>query len=91
MTVNGDEGEPGTFKDRHWLEATPHRMLEGALIAARIVGCERIYVYMRDEYPAVLEILRREVAALDAAGSADRCRSRSGAARAPTSAARSRR
>jgi formate dehydrogenase len=68
MTINGDEGEPGTFKDRLWLETAPHRMLEGALIAARVVGCERIYLYMRDEYPAVLEILRREVAALDAAG-----------------------
>ena len=68
MTINGDEGEPGTFKDRFWLEAAPHRMLEGALIAAHVVGCERIYLYMRDEYPAVLEILRREVAALDAAG-----------------------
>ncbi len=68
MTVNGDEGEPGTFKDRWWLESTPHRMLEGALIAAHVVGCERIYIYMRDEYPAALEILRREVAALDKAG-----------------------
>ena len=68
MTVNGDEGEPGTFKDRWWLESTPHRMLEGALIAAHVVGCERIYIYMRDEYLAALEILRREVAALDQEG-----------------------
>jgi formate dehydrogenase len=68
MTVNGDEGEPGTFKDRYWLETDPHRMLEGALIAANVVGCERIYIYMRDEYPAVLEILRREIAKLEAAG-----------------------
>jgi len=68
MTVNGDEGEPGTFKDRWWLENTPHRMLEGALIAAHVVGCERIYIYMRDEYPAALEILRREIAALGKAG-----------------------
>ena len=68
MTVNGDEGEPGTFKDRHWLESAPHRMLEGAQIAAHVVGCKRIYIYMRDEYPAVLEILKREIAALDAAG-----------------------
>lgn len=66
MTVNGDEGEPGTFKDRWWLERQPHRMLEGAQIAARVVGCERIYIYMRDEYPHVLEILRREIAALHA-------------------------
>ncbi|WP_306120911.1 MULTISPECIES: NAD(P)H-dependent oxidoreductase subunit E [unclassified Roseitalea] len=68
MTINGDEGEPGTFKDRHYLETDPHRMLEGALIAAHTVEAERIYLYMRDEYPAVLEILRREIAALEAAG-----------------------
>jgi formate dehydrogenase beta subunit len=68
MTINGDEGEPGTFKDREMLERDPHRMLEGALIAAWAVGAERIYLYMRDEYPAVLAILAREIAALDAAG-----------------------
>ncbi len=68
MTVNGDEGEPGTFKDRYWLELDPHRFLEGALIAGWAVEAERIYIYMRDEYPAVLEILAREIAKLDAAG-----------------------
>ncbi|MEO0328297.1 MAG: NAD(P)H-dependent oxidoreductase subunit E [Pseudomonadota bacterium] len=68
MTINGDEGEPGTFKDRYYLERDPHRMFEGALIAAHFVEAERIYIYMRDEYPAVLEILRREIAALEAAG-----------------------
>jgi NADH:ubiquinone oxidoreductase subunit F (NADH-binding) len=68
MTVNGDEGEPGTFKDRYYLESDPHRTLEGAMIAAHAVEGERIYVYMRDEYPAVLEILRREIAALESAG-----------------------
>ncbi|MDJ0992769.1 MAG: NAD(P)H-dependent oxidoreductase subunit E [Dinoroseobacter sp.] len=68
MTVNGDEGEPGTFKDRWWLEKHPHRMLEGAQIAAHVVGCERIYIYMRDEYPQILEILRREIDALEQAG-----------------------
>ncbi len=68
LTVNGDEGEPGTFKDRWWLERSPHRMLEGALIAAHVVDCERIYIYLRDEYPAVLEILRHEIAELDKAG-----------------------
>jgi len=68
MTINGDEGEPGTFKDRFYLERDPHRMFEGALIAAHYVEAERIYIYMRDEYPAVLEILRREIAALEAAG-----------------------
>jgi NADH:ubiquinone oxidoreductase subunit F (NADH-binding)/NADH:ubiquinone oxidoreductase subunit E len=68
MTVNGDEGEPGTFKDRYYLEGDPHRALEGAMIAAHAIEAERIYVYMRDEYPAVLEILRREIAALESAG-----------------------
>ncbi len=68
MTINGDEGEPGTFKDRWYLERDPHRTLEGAMIAAHAVDAQRIYFYMRDEYPAVLEILRREIAALEAAG-----------------------
>ncbi|MBM2577376.1 NAD(P)H-dependent oxidoreductase subunit E [Jannaschia sp. Os4] len=68
MAVNGDEGEPGTFKDRFYLERTPHLFLEGMLIAAWAVEAERVYLYMRDEYPAVLEILRREIAALEAAG-----------------------
>lgn len=68
MTINGDEGEPGTFKDRYYLERDPHRLFEGALIAAHFVEAERIYLYMRDEYPAVLEILRSEIAALEAKG-----------------------
>ncbi|KQZ93835.1 NADH-quinone oxidoreductase subunit F [Mesorhizobium sp. Root157] len=68
MSINGDEGEPGTFKDRVYLERDPHRTLEGALIAAHAVQAERIYFYMRDEYPAVLHILRTEIAALEAAG-----------------------
>ena len=67
MTINGDEGEPGTFKDRHYLESDPHRMFEGAIVAAHAVQAERIYIYMRDEYPAVLEILRAEIAALEQA------------------------
>jgi formate dehydrogenase len=68
MSINGDEGEPGTFKDRWFLERDPHRTLEGALIAAYCVEAQRIYFYMRNEYPAVLEILRREIGALEAAG-----------------------
>ncbi len=68
MSINGDEGEPGTFKDRIYLERDPHRTLEGALIAAHVVEAERIYFYMRDEYPAVLAVLRTEIAALEAAG-----------------------
>ncbi len=71
MTINGDEGEPGTFKDRWYLERDPHRTLEGAIIAAHAVEAERIYFYMRDEYPAVLEILRTEIAALERAGIID--------------------
>ncbi|MEM6889378.1 MAG: NAD(P)H-dependent oxidoreductase subunit E, partial [Pseudomonadota bacterium] len=68
LAVNGDEGEPGTFKDRYYLERTPHRFLEGALIAAWAVEAETLFIYMRDEYPAVLEILRREISALENAG-----------------------
>ncbi len=68
LAVNGDEGEPGTFKDRYYLERTPHVFLEGMLIAAWAVEAETCFIYMRDEYPAVLEILRREIAALEQAG-----------------------
>jgi NADH:ubiquinone oxidoreductase subunit F (NADH-binding)/NADH:ubiquinone oxidoreductase subunit E len=68
MTINGDEGEPGTFKDRYYLERNPHQMFEGALIAAWAVEAERMYLYMRDEYPAVLHILAHEIAALEQAG-----------------------
>jgi formate dehydrogenase beta subunit len=68
LAVNGDEGEPGTFKDRWFLERQPHMMLEGMLIAAWAIEAARCFIYMRDEYPAVLEILRREIAALEAAG-----------------------
>jgi formate dehydrogenase len=68
LAVNGDEGEPGTFKDRYYLERTPHLFLEGMLIAAWAVEAETAFIYMRDEYPAVLEILRREIAALESAG-----------------------
>ena len=68
MTINGDEGEPGTFKDRYYLERQPHSMFEGALIGAWAVEAERIYLYMRDEYPAVLHILAHEIAALEKAG-----------------------
>lgn len=68
LAVNGDEGEPGTFKDRYYLERTPHLMLEGMLIAAWAVEAETAFIYMRDEYPAVLEILRREIRALEEAG-----------------------
>ena len=68
LAVNGDEGEPGTFKDRYYLERTPHLFLEGMLIAAWAVEAETCFIYMRDEYPAVLEVLATEIAALEAAG-----------------------
>ncbi len=68
LAVNGDEGEPGTFKDRYYLERVPHLMLEGMLIAAWAVEADKCFIYMRDEYPAVLYILAEEIAALEAAG-----------------------
>ena len=68
LAVNGDEGEPGTFKDRYYLERTPHLFLEGMLIAAWAVEAEKAYIYMRDEYPAVLAILAEEISALESAG-----------------------
>jgi len=71
LAVNGDEGEPGTFKDRFVLEREPHLFLEGMLIAAHAIDAARVYLYMRDEYPAVLEILRREISALEEAGLID--------------------
>jgi len=71
MAVNGDEGEPGTFKDRLYLSRDPHRMIEGALIAAKVVGIDACYIYMRDEYPEIIALLRQEIAKVQAAGLAD--------------------
>ena len=71
MAVNGDEGEPGTFKDRLYLSTDPHRMIEGILIAAHIVGVETCYIYMRDEYPEIIALLRLELDKVRAAGLAD--------------------
>jgi formate dehydrogenase len=68
MAVNGDEGEPGTFKDRHFLETDPHRFLEGMLIAAWVVEAPEVYLYLRDEYPQCREILLRELPKVEAAG-----------------------
>ena len=68
MAVNGDEGEPGTFKDRFYLEREPHRFIEGALIGAWAVEAEQLFIYIRDEYPAVIEILKQELAKVAAAG-----------------------
>ena len=66
LAINIDEGEPGTFKDRYYLERDPHRFLEGALVAAWAVGIEAVYIYLRDEYHGCRAILEREIAALEA-------------------------
>lgn len=61
MAINIDEGEPGTFKDRTYLERDPHRFIEGALIAAYCVGIEKIYIYLRDEYHGARAILQKAI------------------------------
>ena len=68
MAINADEGEVGTFKDRHYLEADPHRFMEGMLIAAWAVEAEDVYIYLRDEYPQIRQLLLREIVALEAEG-----------------------
>jgi formate dehydrogenase len=68
MAVNGDEGEPGTFKDRFYLEKDPHRFIEGTLIAAWVVEAAEIYIYLRDEYPEVRLMLEAELARVEKAG-----------------------
>src|SRR6185503_19286679 len=66
MAVNIDEGEPGTFKDRYYLEREPHRFLEGMLIAAWAVGIDEVFIYLRDEYAGCREVLTQELAKLKA-------------------------
>jgi len=68
MAVNADEGEPGTFKDRHYLETDPHRFLEGMLIGVWAVEAPDVYIYLRDEYPQCRTLLQAEIAKLEAAG-----------------------
>lgn len=68
LAVNGDEGEPGTFKDRHYLEQDPHRFLEGVLLAAWAIEAEAAYIYLRDEYPALHQVLREEIDRLEKEG-----------------------
>jgi len=63
--INIDEGEPGTFKDRFYMLSDPHRFLEGMLIAAAVIGIDECYIYVRDEYPSVSEILRLALQDLD--------------------------
>ena len=65
LAVNGDEGEPGTFKDRYYLETEPHMFLEGMLIASLAVSAEKCFIYIRDEYPAILKILKEEIRKLE--------------------------
>ena len=67
LAVNGDEGEPGTFKDKHYLETEPHMFLEGALMASIAVSAEKCFIYIRDEYPAILYILKKEIIKLEEA------------------------
>jgi len=64
LVVNADEGEPGTFKDRHYLESAPRYVLEGAMIAAHVIDADSIYIYLRDEYPQVRAVLDEEIARL---------------------------
>ncbi|WP_431854749.1 NADH-ubiquinone oxidoreductase-F iron-sulfur binding region domain-containing protein [Azospirillum sp.] len=68
LVVNADEGEPGTFKDRHYLETDPHRFLEGMLLAAWVIEAAEVHLYLRDEYPQARTILHGEIAALEDAG-----------------------
>ncbi|HKD25389.1 MAG TPA: NAD(P)H-dependent oxidoreductase subunit E [Xanthobacteraceae bacterium] len=68
MAVNADEGEPGTFKDRYYLERDPHRFIEGMLIAAWVVEATEAYIYLRDEYPEIRLMLVDELAKVEAAG-----------------------
>jgi formate dehydrogenase len=68
MAVNGDEGEPGTFKDQYFLNTDPHRFLEGTLIGAHVVEAAEVYIYIRDEYPIARQILANEIAKLPPGG-----------------------
>src|SRR5256714_3149720 len=68
FAVNADEGEPGTFKDRYFLETDPHRFIEGMLIAAWAVEADAVYIYLRDEYPQCRALLTIEIMAAEAAG-----------------------
>jgi formate dehydrogenase len=68
VVINAYEGEPGTFKDRHHLEQSPHQFLEGVLVSAEAVGATAAYLYLRDEYPALYRVLAEAIAELEAAG-----------------------
>ena len=64
IAINIDEGEPGTFKDRYYLEKDPHRFIEGTLIAHWAIEAEDIYIYLRDEYAGCRKLLERELESL---------------------------
>jgi NADH:ubiquinone oxidoreductase subunit F (NADH-binding)/NADH:ubiquinone oxidoreductase subunit E len=68
VVINADEGEPGTFKDRHYLERSPHQFLEGVLVSAHVVGAAGVYLYLRDEYPALHAVLRAAIQELESSG-----------------------
>ncbi|MDP6874885.1 MAG: NADH-ubiquinone oxidoreductase-F iron-sulfur binding region domain-containing protein [Alphaproteobacteria bacterium] len=72
LAVNGDESEPGTFKDRHYLESDPHRFIEGMLLAAWAVDAAEIYIYLRDEYAHLHHLLRQELEMVSAEGLCDK-------------------
>ena len=74
IVVNADEGEPGTFKDRFCMETDPHRLLEGALIAAWVVEAEACYIYLRDEYPFINKILKTEIEKIEKEGLTNHCK-----------------
>ncbi len=71
LVINADEGEPGTIKDRHYLERAPHQFLEGALISAAVVDATAIYIYLRDEYPGLRHVLHEAIAELETGGLAE--------------------
>ena len=71
MCINGDEGEVGTFKDKYYLDRDPHRFLEGTIIAAHMVEAEKCYIYMRDEYPGIINVLKKEIGYLEKEGLVD--------------------
>ena len=72
MCINGDEGEVGTFKDKYYLDKDPHRFLEGVAIAAYLVSAKKCYIYMRDEYPGIIKVLKQEILNIEEEGVIDK-------------------
>ena len=65
MCINADEGEPGTFKDRYYLNKDPHRFLEGTLVAAKLVDAQKCYLYIRDEYFGLIKLIEQQISILE--------------------------